>query len=452
MKNVSISIIYNGIKTINTQSNEKNIGQLLKRVFNNEIDINNESIKIYNEIKLKKNIRFIILDRNYKLLTPNSKVRNKILLVAIDINKLSIIEEKLKYKEQLSIIKDYIYSIEEIIVYNIKEQSKEEIKITKEIFNEIIKPVIVKKKELKKKPEEKPQEKHSKEENKTEVKKQKKEKKLKVKAKKIIIQNKNILLKPIVIKKKKTKVKKVEKVEVSKPVKEEPKIVKKETKKKSDYSSKIHVIVYLNEESNKVVTLFEKKESKKKPEVKKEEEKKPKKQEKTKDKPQKVQIEDIPKVVNEVVVSDNSSDKSTDNLNKKQEEQKDKSEKADKPIAQTITYTVVSPNKEVLYNKQLNFEKPISVQDLLLQSGLIVNNTNGFIESINGISNKDMSGWVFEVNDVPVMVSASEYIINPNDQITWKYVDFSKKEKEESNSKVNKTKKVLTKTPVKPNK
>ena len=120
MKNVSIIIIYNGIKTINTQSNEKNIGQLLKRVFNNEIDINNESIKIYNEIKLKKNIRFIILDRNYKLLTPNSKVRNKILLVAIDINKLSIIEEKIKYKEQLSIIKDYIYSIEEIIVYNIK--------------------------------------------------------------------------------------------------------------------------------------------------------------------------------------------------------------------------------------------------------------------------------------------------------------------------------------------
>lgn len=449
MKNVSISIIYNGIKTINTQSNEKNIGQLLKRVFNNEIDINNESIKIYNEIKLKKNIRFIILDGNYKLLTPNSKVRNKILLVAIDINKLSIIEEKLKYKEQLSIIKDYIYSIEEIIVYNIKEQSKEEIKITKEIFNEVIKPVIVKKKELKKKPEEKPQEKRSKEENKIEVKKQKK---IKVKAKKIIIQNKNILLKPIVIKKKKPKVKKVEKVEVSKPVKEETKIVKKETKKKSDYSSKIHVIVYLNEESNKVVTLFEKKESEKKPEVKKEEEKKTKKQEKTKDKPQKEQIEDILKDVNEVVVSDNSSDKSTDNLNKKQEEQKDKNDKADKPIAQTITYTVVSQNNEVLYNKQLNFEKPISVQDLLLQSGLIVNNTNGFIESINGISNKDMSGWVFEVNDVPVMISASEYIINPNDQITWKYVDFSKIEKEESNSKVNKTKKVLTKTPVKPNK
>ena len=288
--------------------------------------------------------------------------------------------------------------------------------------------------------------------NKSEVKKQKKEKKLKVKAKKIIIENKIILLKPIVIKKKKTKVKKVEKVEVSKPVKEETKKVKKETKKKSDYSSKIHVIVYLNEESNKVVTLFEKKESKKNPEVKKEKEKKPKKQEKAKDKPQKVQIEDIPKDVNEVVVLDNSSDKSTDNLNKKQEEQKDKNEKVDKPIAQTITYTVVSPNKEVLYNKQLNFEKPISVQDLLLQSGLIVNNTNDFIESINGISNKGMSGWVFEVNDVPVMVSASEYIINPNDQITWKYVDFSKIEKEESNSKVNKAKKVLTKTPVKTNK
>lgn len=443
MKNVSISIIYNDIKIINTQSNEKNIGQLLKRVFDNEIDINNESIKIYNEIKLKKNIRFIILDRNYKLLTPNSKVRNKILLVAIDINKLSTIEEKLKYKEQLSIIKDYIYSIEDIIVYNIKEQSKEEIKITKEIFNEIIKPVIIKKKELKNAKEEKPQEKQSKEENKIEIKKQKK---VKVKTKKIIIQNKNILLKPIVIKKK--KIRKIENAETKKQIKEESKLVKKEKKKKQDFSSKIHVIVYLNEESNKVVTLFKKKESEEKPLVKKEEPKTQKRKESKQEKKQNVKVEEI----KQVIVSDNSSDKSIENLSKKSEEQKENNKKIDKPIAQTITYTVVSPNKEILYNKQLNFEKPISVQDLLLQSGLIVNNTNGFIESINGISNKDMSGWVFEVNDVPVMVSASEYIINPNDQITWKYVDFSKKEKEESNSKLNKTKKVLTKTPVKPNK
>ena len=42
-----------------------------------------------------------------------------------------------------------------------------------------------------------------------------------------------------------------------------------------------------------------------------------------------------------------------------------------------------------------------------------------------------MSGWVFEVNNAPVMVSAADYIINPNEQITWKYIDFSKQNIEE---------------------
>ena len=62
---------------------------------------------------------------------------------------------------------------------------------------------------------------------------------------------------------------------------------------------------------------------------------------------------------------------------------------------------------------------------MLIQSGLEINNSNGFIESINGIKNQGMAGWVFEVNNIPIMVSAAEYVINPSDQITWKYVDFS---------------------------
>ena len=89
---------------------------------------------------------------------------------------------------------------------------------------------------------------------------------------------------------------------------------------------------------------------------------------------------------------------------------------------------------------------PISVEELLLQTGLDINNSNGFIESINGIYNQGMAGWVYEVNDMPVMVSASDYIVKQNEKITWKYVDFSKiEEKEEPHIESNSLKKTLHK-------
>ena len=93
---------------------------------------------------------------------------------------------------------------------------------------------------------------------------------------------------------------------------------------------------------------------------------------------------------------------------------------------QKIFYTVISPTGEVIYNKIFVNEKPISVEELLLKSGLTVIDSNGFVESIEGFKNEGMSGWVFEVNNAPIMVPASEYIVNPCDKITWKYVDFSK--------------------------
>ena len=68
----------------------------------------------------------------------------------------------------------------------------------------------------------------------------------------------------------------------------------------------------------------------------------------------------------------------------------------------------------------------MTVQDLLIQSGLDLDMSNGFINGISGIKNEGMSGWVFEVNNAPVMMPASEYIVNPQDQIRWKYIDFSK--------------------------
>lgn len=101
-------------------------------------------------------------------------------------------------------------------------------------------------------------------------------------------------------------------------------------------------------------------------------------------------------------------------------------EKKEKENQQSINYTILSPTNEVLYHVEIINEAPITVEEMLIQSGLEINNSNGFIESINGIENKGMSGWVFEVNNFPIMVSAAEYVINPSDQITWKYVDFSK--------------------------
>ena len=102
------------------------------------------------------------------------------------------------------------------------------------------------------------------------------------------------------------------------------------------------------------------------------------------------------------------------------------------PKDQSIIYIVESPTGEILYKKKLINVQPLTVVDLLLQSGLEIVQTKGFINSINGIQNEGMSGWVFEVNNAPIMVPASEYIINPTDQITWKYVDFSKMMQEEN--------------------
>ena len=121
---------------------------------------------------------------------------------------------------------------------------------------------------------------------------------------------------------------------------------------------------------------------------------------------------------------------------------------------QTITYTVLSPTNEIIYNREITCKEPITVEQLLLNSGLEINNSKGFIESINGISNEGMSGWVFEVNNSPVMVSAADYIINPNEQITWKYIDFSKMNiEEQTEDKENKiVKKRINKEQVNTNK
>ncbi len=56
-----------------------------------------------------------------------------------------------------------------------------------------------------------------------------------------------------------------------------------------------------------------------------------------------------------------------------------------------------------------------------------VDDSNGYVKGINGIYEKscgDMSGWVYEVNNEPIM---TEYTVSEGDLISWKYIcDFSK--------------------------
>jgi len=137
---------------------------------------------------------------------------------------------------------------------------------------------------------------------------------------------------------------------------------------------------------------------------------------------------------------DFNNKKKIEKNNKYDEDSRKEDEELEKKENQSIAYTIISPTNEILYHKEIKCKSPMSVIDLLIQSGLEVNNSNNFIESIGGISNEGMSGWIFEVNSAPVMVPASEYIVSPNEQIVWKYIDFSKVEKEENVEEKNKTK------------
>lgn len=101
----------------------------------------------------------------------------------------------------------------------------------------------------------------------------------------------------------------------------------------------------------------------------------------------------------------------------------DKNENIENKI-QRITFTVVLPTGEVLYSKVILNSTPMTVEELLKKTGLPIKDDLGFIESIAGINNQGMSGWVYEVNGAPIMVSASDYVVNPEDEITWKYINF----------------------------
>ena len=85
MKKVHLSIIYDDTWSTDEMCYEKNIGLFLKRIFKNNIDIDNNAIKNLFDINSNK-IRFLILDNKYKVLTLNSKVPKELYLIAININ------------------------------------------------------------------------------------------------------------------------------------------------------------------------------------------------------------------------------------------------------------------------------------------------------------------------------------------------------------------------------
>lgn len=155
----------------------------------------------------------------------------------------------------------------------------------------------------------------------------------------------------------------------------------------------------------------------------------------------KVHVNDSNKEMNiKRIAHDSQVNKTTNNTDVEVSDETNKKEKTKEKKNQRIIYAVISPTGEVLYNQRITNLEPMTVEELLMQSGLDINVTNGFINGICGISNEGMSGWVFEVNNAPVMVPANQYIVNPSDQITWKYIDFSvMMEPEATNTQVKKT-------------
>lgn len=91
-----------------------------------------------------------------------------------------------------------------------------------------------------------------------------------------------------------------------------------------------------------------------------------------------------------------------------------------------INSMVIFPDGQVLGNICIENTRKVTAEQLLLLSGLSVTYNQGFITSINGMCNVGMSGWIFEVNHTPIMISAKDYMVQPNDHITWRYIDFSK--------------------------
>ena len=470
MIRVKLTIIYKKIKRMNETSYEENIAEFMKRIINQ------------NKVTIQKNVSLMFLDSNYRLLSLSSKVPNKLLVIAIDIKELY--ERNLLLNNMINIneIEPFIYKVQNILSYR-KETKKEKQKekeekvkqITKEEFNQVIKPVVVKiEKDNKitkpiviteaKEQKKKPIKKNIKKVSKTKYISTKKQdiKKIKIKNKELKNIKKNLNIENKIEIKKQKEIKPIKIQMTVKLMNDKPPVVivlkddkKNDTAKKEERNIVVKNKQNLQTKSNKKVenktikvnkkdnkdnndktsTKKENKENKSKLEnikiitninIKNKSKEKNKvkeiKQETGEEKQKKEQVLEKPEKINKIKNQEEKLKKKEKIIEEIEELDEEKEEKEEE---QNISYTIISPDNEVLYHVEIINETPITVEDMLIQSGLEINNSNGFIESINGIKNQGMAGWVFEVNNIPIMVSAAEYVINPSDQITWKYVDFS---------------------------
>ena len=455
MMKVKLYILYKKFQIINETCKENNIKNFMKKIINQ------------NKINIQSGVSFLFLDYKYRLLSLSSKVPEKLLVIAIDINELYERNELHKKKLNINKIKPFIYNKENIITgkQDIKK-NKEKIELTKEEFEQIIKPVIIK--EEKKRNDiclnQQDKIKNKKTINKVR-KKVSKPKCITIKKEDLKIIKKNVRN----IRKRTIKIIDDEKKPViNKSKNSKPKIIKMIINLKKDYiplvtilkvekpKERISIIEHVEkkhisranvkeQKNNNLENLIHRNNNKKDIIEEIIMTKKTDVSEKTKNKTE-VKSKII-KVSNEknITQSDTSKDKSINrnemNKTKKainnQEGKVEEIEKTkEEKMQQNISYSIVSPDNDILYHVEITNSNPMTVEELLLQSGLEINNANGFVESINGIENKGMSGWVFEVNNLPVMVPASKYVINPSDQITWKYVDFSKMMKEEQSNEI----------------
>ena len=82
----------------------------------------------------------------------------------------------------------------------------------------------------------------------------------------------------------------------------------------------------------------------------------------------------------------------------------------------------------VSYNDSVTLDEGATAYDALMATGLSVNVTESsfgsFVSAVEGLAggdHGDMSGWMYEVNDVEAQVAASEYVLSEGDSVRWYY-------------------------------
>lgn len=473
MKKVNLHIIFYKKWILKTTSQtEDTIGAYLKKVLKNKITVNNNNriTSLFN-IHINANFCWLILDSKNNLLTLNSKVPKKVIIIGIDLKQFYAKIVNLMHTKQIRMINAYI---KELYGYNLyKDIIEDEIEVKpleEKIVKEIIKPAILL------------------EEVKKDVKETKPKPIIKRKEPKNISKNEKADLQPAEIKdenkpKENSKNKKVTPKEVvnqtQKEKEEKPKVKAETTKQDKQLKSiddkpvttnnddeidmpKVEPKAKNKNEEKKVDNIKKKKEQlsdnnlakttelKKEPKlinkpIEEKKEKKKKQDEKLKKDNKKKSLsepkeEEKPKEIQIVLTLNNQDDNKKTNNNKNtnrlavvtpiEDDNNEKTVETDisnrlEPNVQKITFTVVLPNGQLLYNKVILNSSPMTVVELLKKTGLPIKDDLGFIESIAGINNQGMSGWVYEVNGSPIMISASDYVVNPEDEITWKYVNFA---------------------------